>query len=164
MKRSQGLVTSALVLLSLMPALAQTKPDFSGKWRYSSARSSRDTQGNTPDMTYPSDLTLKQTATELQFLGSAVRQEDMKAVYKFDGSEVLVASAPDVVERAKATWDGQTLVILSKRTVPAPGGGSFITDIKQVWSIKNGNLAIEQTLTSEGLSVTGTFVFDRVGS
>src|SRR5262245_17741343 len=122
MKRSRGCATAGLVLLVLATASAQTKPDFSGKWRYNSSKSSRDTQGNTPDITYPSDLTVRQGATELEFLGASVRQEDMKAVYKLDGSEVSVASAPDVTERAKATWDGQTLVILSKRIIPSPGG------------------------------------------
>jgi len=164
MKRSPISTVAALVLITFAMVFAQARPDFSGKWRFNSGKSSRGTQGNTPDMIYPSDLTLKHTAAELQFVGSSLRQADVKAVYKLDGSEVLVTSDPGITERAKATWEGVNLVISSKRIVPSPGGGNFITDIKQVWSLKDGKLMIEETQSAEGLSTTGTFVFDKIGS
>ena len=80
----------ALALGAQTVTLAQARPDFSGTWRFNQAKSSPNTAGNTPDIPFPSQIVVKQTATESPSTSTSVRQQPVSAVYKLDGSKVTV--------------------------------------------------------------------------
>lgn len=164
MKRLCMVSVAALTLVAV-PALtlAQTRPDFSGTWRFSTERSGRGTEGNSPAITYPSELLVKQTPVEMHLEGRSLRQADMRAVYKFDGSEVTVSTTEGITEKAKAMWDGAKLVITARRSFAGPGG-DFETDFRDVWTLNGNVLTIERTVTSDGVSATRRFVFDKATS
>ena len=45
-----------LTVAAQTETFAQTRPDFSGTWRISQSKSSRNVFGNTPDIQFPSQL------------------------------------------------------------------------------------------------------------
>lgn len=154
---------AALTLLVPVLILAQSKPDFSGKWVFNQAKSSRGTAGNSPVVSFPTEMAIKQTPAELHLQGSTVRQEGLTAVYKLDGAEVTVGAPEGISEKAKAVWDGSKLVITSRRSFSSPIG-DVITDFKEVWTLNGNVLTIEKTKTAEGHSDTVQAVFERNAS
>lgn len=152
---------AALMLVSVpVLLLAQTRPDFSGKWKISQAKSSAGATGNSAKVSFPSELIVKQHAAELYLETRFPRTDPLTAVYKLDGSEVTVGTPAGVTEKAKATWDGEKLVITARRVVATPFG-DFATDTKEVWSLTGNILTIGKTQSAEGLSDTETAVFDK---
>jgi hypothetical protein len=88
----------ALMLGAPMQAFAQARPDFSGTWRISQAKSSRNVVGNTPDIQFPSQLDVKQTATDIAVTATSVRQRPVSATYKLDGTKVNVQAPEGITE------------------------------------------------------------------
>ena len=102
-------MTRVMIALSVVLALgapavarAQARPDFSGTWRISQAKSSRNVVGNTPDIQFPSQIEVKQDATDLAIVATSVRQQPMSATYKLDGSKVNVQAPEGITETGQA--------------------------------------------------------------
>jgi hypothetical protein len=157
MKRHVALfLTAALAIAALSHALAQAKPDLSGTWAFNSA------------LTRPSDrtrahyntLVIKQTANELSVEGDSFQQHMPPVVYKLDGSE-STSKDPAGTTRARASWQGDKLVIDSRRSFAGPQG-EFVLDTKETWTLANGALTIERTQTpGGGQPVADRFAFTK---
>lgn len=160
MKQLVIMLTAALTLALPALTLAQSRPDFSGSWVFNQGKSTKGTGGNTPVVTFPSEMVIKQTAGELHVEGSTMRQDAITAVYKFDGSEVTVGMPAGITEKARAAWDGNRLVITSKRSVSSIVG-DIVTDFRETWSLAGNVLTIEKTRIAEGLSDTERAVFEK---
>lgn len=160
MKRFSILV-AALALVTL-PALtsAQAKPDFSGRWKISQAKSSPGTIGNSAKVGFPSELVIQHHPTELQVEMRIPRTDPVTAVYKLDGTEIALGTPAGITETAKAVWDGDKLVITARRII-STAFGDFVTDSKEIWSRNGSVLTIAKTQTADGVSQTETGIFDK---
>ena len=129
-------------------ALAQARPDFSGRWTLETSVPS----GVTTE--FPS-LIVKQNAATLT--AGQVEGGHHTSTYRLDGREHEVAIGP-TKSVSKATWDGQTLVIDRTDTLPTGRSRTF----KYQWSLDDaGKLTIKSTeiLESSGpRTVTNVYV------
>src|ERR1041385_5025219 len=152
----------ALMLGAPMQAFAQARPDFSGTWRISQAKSSRNVVGNTPDIQFPSQLDVKQTATDIAVTATSVRQRPVSATSKLDGTKVNVQAPEGITETGQATLNGSNLVITSRRSFSSPAG-DVVVDFKEVWTINGTELTIEKTRTQVGdTPSTQKAVYDKM--
>lgn len=161
MKPMVIVVVVCLTLVVHAAAFAQARPDFSGTWRFNQAKSSPNIAGNTPIVPFPSQLVVKQTATELHVDGTSVRQQPTSAVFKLDGSKVSVQAPSGITETGEAKLEGSNLVITSRRSFTSPLGETVV-DFKEVWTLNGNALTIEKTRTESGDSATEKAVFDRM--
>src|SRR5437773_2213140 len=129
MKRMVLVTVTALVALAA-PAflLAQAKVDLSGSWIYQQAQSKAD-----PAVNFPTELVLKQTATDLTFTGTSNHQEPYSGIYKFDGSETSF-TGPAGAAKAKAGWQGDKLVATTTRSYTGPQG-EVTVQIQETYSL-----------------------------
>lgn len=160
MKRLVIILGVALTLGVQAEALAQAKPDFSGNWTFNQGKSSPGTAGNSPDMPFPSEIAVQQTPTELHVANRTVRQNPVSAVYKLDGSKVVVDVPRGVSEIAEARFEGANIVITTRRSFSSPAG-DVVVEFKEVWSVNGNALTIEKTRTSDGESTTLKAMFDK---
>ena len=161
MKRLMVVLGVALTLVVSAMALAQTRPDFSGTWKFNQGKSNPNIAGNTPNVPFPSQIVVKQTPTELHVASTSVRQQPVSAVYKLDGSKVTVQAPQGITETGEAKFEGATVVITSRRTFPSPAG-DIVADFKEVWSLSGNVLTIVKTRTQEGESTSEKAVFDKI--
>src|SRR5258706_8297908 len=159
MKRLLILLTAALCVHAV--TLAQTRPDFTGTWRYNQGKSNPNTSGNTPNIAFPSQIVVKQTPTEISVDSTSVRQQPVSAVYELDGSKVTVQVPPGISETGEARIDGGNLVITSRRSFSSPAG-DIVNDFKEVWTVTGNTLTIVKTRTQSGDSITEKAVYDKV--
>jgi hypothetical protein len=112
-----------LALVIVAVAIAQAKPDFSGKWTPAQARGA---------------MTVTQTDKTLT-VGRETGQGLTKTVYNLDGtatkSELTRSDGTPTTVTATAKWDGDKLVITTK---------SVNGESSQTWSLKDGKLLIER--------------------
>jgi hypothetical protein len=161
---ARALAVTLVVLTLGAPAVAraQARPDFSGTWRISQAKSSRNVVGNTPDIQFPSQIEVKQTATDLAIVATSVRQRPVSATYKLDGSKVNVQAPEGITETGQAMVNGTTLVITSRRSFSSPAG-DVVVDFKEVWTVSGNELTIEKTRTQVGdTPSTQKAVYDKM--
>lgn len=154
---------AALALAVPLVTLTQGKPDFSGKWTYNQALSSRGSSGNNPLVSFPSELLIKQSPSELHWQAGSIRQDSISAVFKLDGSEVTISGPPEITMRGKAVLEGDKLVITSKRSYSSPAG-DITTEFKEVYSIAGDLLTLEKTQATGGVSSTLKAVYNRATS
>jgi len=152
----------ALMLAAQTETFAQARPEFSGTWRISQSKSSRNVVGNTPDIQFPSQLDVKQTATDIAVTATSVRQQPVSATYKLDGSKVSVQAPAGITETGEASLNGPTLVITSRRSFSSPAG-DVVVDFKEVWTVNGSELTIEKTRTQVGdTPSTQKAVYDKL--
>jgi hypothetical protein len=151
-----------LVALAAAPALAQaqTRPDFSGKWEISQAKSSAGATSNSANISFASELIITQRPAELHVEIRFPRSEPLTTVYKLDGSEITAGTPAGVTEKAKAAWDGNSLVVTARRVVSS-AFGDFVTDSKEIWTRTGNVLTITKTETSDGVVTNERAVYDR---
>ena len=162
MKRVIVALGVALTLGAQTGAFAQGRPDFSGTWRISQSKSSRSVVGNTPDIQFPSQLEVKQTATDISVVATSVRQRPVSATYKLDGSKVSVQAPEGIAETGQAVVNGSNLVITSRRSFSSPAG-DVVVDFKEVWTANGTELTVEKTRTQVGdTPSTQKAVYDKM--
>ena len=161
MKRMVIMLGVALMLGVAPEVLAQARPDFSGTWRFNQGKSTPGIAGNTPNITFPSQIVAKQTPTDLEVASSSVRQQPLSAVYKLDGSKSTVQAPPGITETGEARFDGATVVITSRRSFSSPAGETVV-NFKEVWSLSGNVLTIEKTRIEDGESSTAKAVYDKM--
>jgi hypothetical protein len=162
MRRLTIAASIALILGAQAISLAQARPDFSGTWRISQSKSSRNVVGNTPDIQFPSQLEVKQSATDISVVATSVRQQPLSATYKLDGSKVNVQAPAGITETGQAMLNGPNLVITSRRSFSSPAG-DVVVDFKEVWTVNGNELTIEKTRTQVGdTPSTQKAVYDKV--
>jgi hypothetical protein len=149
-------------LVGVPPASqAQNRPDFTGTWKFNQSKSTPGIAGNTPIVPFPSQIVVKQTATELYVEGTSVRQAPVKAVFKLDGSKVTVDAPRGITETGEARFEGTTLVVTTHRSFSSPAGETVV-DFKEMWTLSGNVLTIEKTRIQSGESATQTAVYDKV--
>jgi hypothetical protein len=162
-KRISLLVAVSAVLA--VPAITSTqgKPDFSGVWIYNQAQSGRGTSGNSPVVSFPTELHIKHLPGELQWEGRTVRQDPVSAVFKLDGTEVVMKGDPETTMKGKAVLEGDKLVITSSRSYSSPAG-DIVTEYKEVYSLAGDMLTVEKTQSTGGISNTLKAVYTKTAS
>ena len=161
MKRLLIVVGVALTVAVPAVALAQAKPDFSGTWRFNQGKSNPGLAGNTPSIPFPSQIVVKQTATDLAVDSSSVRQQPLSAVFKLDGSKVTVQTPSGITETGEAKFEGANVVITTRRSFSSPAGETVV-NFREVWSLGGNALTIEKTRTEDGESSSEKAVFDKM--
>lgn len=152
---------AALALASVASAaFAQSAPSLAGTWRLNFDKSGERIAGNGADVTFPSQMVIAQSPTELTVERTSVRQDPFKAVYKLDGSRVNVSAPAGISETAEARLDGATLVIASRRSFSSPAGDTVV-EFREVWTVKGNELSVRKTVTQDGGSDTETAIYDR---
>jgi hypothetical protein len=147
---------AALLLLlcaGVIPTFAvPQRPDFSGRWTFDREKSARPG----PDgriVIAPmlgDEFVARQDATTLT-LEIKAGALTVTAVYRLDGVESRNMSPgangePDILVTSRATWEGDTLVILSKSSSIEKGRAVTI-DTQRVLYLENGDLVLERTGT-----------------
>jgi hypothetical protein len=160
MTRLMIVLSVALALGAQAVALAQARPDFSGTWRLNVGKSGPNVAGNTPNIPFPSQILVKQTATDISVESTSVRQQPIAAVYTLDGSKVNVQTPEGITETGEAKLDGGNLSISSRRSFSSPAG-DVVVEFKEVWSLAGNVLTIQKTRTQSGDSTTEKAVYDK---
>ncbi|MBF8301423.1 MAG: hypothetical protein HW394_1793 [Acidobacteria bacterium] len=161
MKRLLIVLGVALTVGVQAVALAQARPDFSGTWRFNQGKSNPGLAGNTPSIPFPSQIVVKQTATDLAVDSSSVRQQPLSAVFKLDGSKVTVQTPSGITETGEAKFEGANVVITTRRSFSSPAGETVV-NFREVWSLGGNALTIEKTRTEDGESSSEKAVFDKM--
>ena len=151
----------ATTLLVPASATAQAHQDYSGRWALSQSKSTPGAAGNAATISFGSELIITQSATELKVEMRFPRVEQTQiVVFTFDGSEVTHPLSEGVVEKAKAVWEGDKVMITARRVVSTQFG-DFVSETKETWSRTGNLLTIQKTLVSDGVTDSQTAVFDR---
>lgn len=159
------MVLAVLAAAVAVPTLsrAQARPNFSGRWTYDQANSGRGTAGNAPQVSFATDLVIKQTSTEFNLQSSTIRQDEISVAYKLDGSEITVPAPSGITIKARARVEGDTIVIDSKRSFNSPAG-EIVADISEVYTVSGDRLTVEKTQTVGGVASTGKAIYNKVVS
>ena len=161
MRRLMIVLTLALAMGAQAAAFAQAKPDFTGTWRFNQAKSNPNIAGNTPNIPFPSQIVVKQTAADVAIDSTSVRQQPFSALFKLDGSKVTIKAPSGITESGEAKFEGANLVITSRRSFSSPAGETIV-DFKEVWSLSGNVLTIEKTRAQDGESTSEKAVFDKI--
>ena len=144
----------ALVLLVPTIALAQSKPNFAGKWTMSPAAG--DVGMNPTSMTVTQD---DKTLT----LVSVGQMGEIKTIFNLDGTQAkspIEIQGMSIDRVTKSAWDNNKLVLI---TVSDFQGQSFET--KQVWTLgTDGTLTIDSTrpdFQGGGAPITTKLVYKK---
>jgi hypothetical protein len=162
------LAPAAVVLLAVI-TLAQTRPDFSGRWTSEPDTPPQPAGGGqgggsgggrggirSGDMGsgWGSNITITQDAGRLTvtylFFARGDMQPPLKFVYALDGSESknsIMMGRGVQVQRSKAAWDGDKLVITTAHAFEHPETGRpMASEVKQtLWLESPASLIIETT-------------------
>ena len=161
MKRLIIVLSVALALGAQAVALAQARPDYSGTWRLNVGKSGPNVAGNAPNIPFPSQIVVKQTPTDISVESTSVRQQPVSAVYKLDGSKVIVKAPEGISETGEAKFDSGNLAITSRRSFSSPAG-EVVVEFKEVWSLSGNVLTIQKTRIQSGESSTEKAVYDKL--
>ena len=159
---NRAMCAACCVALSAVAA-AQNKPDFSGSWTFNAALTAESGVGGGgtgPQISWPTTLDIAQTRTQIEVQNSTRQQFTQVLVYPLDGSETTIRSAGDITTKATAQWDGDALVVTSRRTFTGPQG-EVTFDLKEAYSLVNGNLSVDRTETQSGKSTTRKVMYSK---
>ncbi len=176
MRRAYFSVAAAIVAGWAAVAMAQAKPDFSGRWTTDpdpaapppAATTGRagappaaggQRGGRSGDMGsgWGSTITIAQDAARLTveyaFFSRGDMQPPLKFVYNFDGSETknsVMMGRGIQGQTSKTAWEGDRLAITTVHTFPDPAGGKpTMVEVKHVLSLESPtSLAVETTRTT----------------
>ena len=165
MKRVFVVASSVGLVLSAIALSAQERPDFSGSWTFNAALTSEPGVGGGgtgPQISWPTTLEIKQTRAQMEVQSSTRQQFTQVLTYPLDGSETTIRTAGDITTRATATWEGGTLVVTSRRSFTGPQG-EIVHDLREVYSLLEGNLVVNRMETQEGKSTTRKVVYSKGG-
>ncbi len=149
-----------LIALCAAPLRAQQRPSFAGEWTRVDSTPEEATVARTGDARFrvgdmgsgwDSPLTIRQTQdslfVEFQHFAAYDLQPKLHYVFALDGSEtrnrVNIGNAEAVLP-ARVTWNGASLVIVTRFPVP-PEVGKGATEVRQVLSVDGGELVMETT-------------------
>ncbi len=127
----------AVALAMASFAMAQAKPDFSGKWTQDmdksdpapAGRAGGGGGGGGRGPAGPQEITITQSATELT-IERTMGQNTMKTIYKLDGSESVNTMGRGEI-KSKTTWEGNKLVTKYQQT-----RGENTVDVTETRSIE----------------------------
>jgi hypothetical protein len=150
-----------IAVLATVPvtAVAQTRPDFSGTWRFT--KSDPPNYPGSAGWGVPSPtLIVRQTASEIT-IESGQFGGQMKVVYKLDGSDTIweapsttqSGSTAAVKWRTKARWDGGKLILFTWNTA--------LNQMRDIMSLTGGALTIVRATEQPGPSTNATLNYTK---
>jgi hypothetical protein len=152
MKRILALMATAALVTSSPAALAQTRPNFSGKWTQVVDPAAQPTGRGRGFGGLGQVVTATQDEKTLTVV-TTTQIGEVKAVYNLDGSETrnpITFNGQTVERTSKAKWDGAKLILIS---VSNFNGNAAETT--QVWSVDgSGTLTVESTNNFSGTPTT----------
>jgi hypothetical protein len=161
-------VTSLLIALCLLlspPALVQTRPDFSGAGEFDRDRTMKQPPSADGRLVIAAmlgdEFVASQDAGALHLTIKALGQT-VNVTYNLDGSESRNISPGDIPVVSRASWEGNTLVILSTSTSTEKGKTITIETRRAIWLEKDGSLVIERTGTPASEVQPSKSIYKRV--
>lgn len=122
----------------------QTRPDFSGTWKFDRARSAEPWNGRIVIGALLGDeCVVTQDRTALT-LAITVGAQKIRAVYNFAG-ESRNLSPGDIPVTSRTSWEGNKLVIASTSTSTTNGATVTVDSRRVLWLDAQKNLIIERT-------------------
>jgi hypothetical protein len=162
---------AALVAFSSFAPAAQAPPDLSGRWTTEPAQGTRPDAGSGWGSTITLSQDPRQLTVEYAFFTRGDMQPPLKFTYALDGSESrnpVMMGRGKQTERAKAAWDGQTLVITTTHDFKDPSSGKAGSiDVVRRLSLESSDTLVVETLRGGALggpSSTTRVVYRRVAS
>lgn len=154
MKRLFALTVIAALLTSSLAVLAQTRPNFAGKWTLVPDPNAPAAGGRGRGMGgLGQTFTATQDEKTLTVVTSNPQVGDIKAVYNLDGSETKnpITFGGNTVDRtSKVKWDGAKLIVTSTSNFQ----GNAV-ETTQAWSLDaSGTLTVESTSNFGGNPTT----------
>jgi len=170
-----NVLSVAAVVLFAASAMAQTRPDFSGRWTSEQAATATGggaqadaarggagerggSGGRSGDMGsgWGSNITITQDAgrltVEYMFFARGDMQPPLNFVYALDGSETknsVMMGRGIQTQTSKTAWDGDKLVITTAHTFTHPETGQQMTsEVKQTLSLESPKSLIVETTRS----------------
>jgi len=157
-KRLVLLLVALMVIASA--AWAQTKPDFSGTWKFSASNPANYPGSAGWGVPSPT-IVVKQSATEITIESGQYGARMMTVIYKLDGSDTIW-EAPSVTQsgstavvkwRTKARWDGSKLILFTWTTA--------LNQLRDVLSVSGGALTIVRATEQPGPSTNATLTYSK---
>src|SRR5688572_23555235 len=151
MKRTFALTVTAALLTSSLAVLAQTRPNFAGKWTLVPNPNAPAPTGRGRGLGQA--FTATQDEKTLTVITSNPPIGQIKAVYNLDGSESKnpITFVGNTVDRtSKVKWDGAKLIVTSTSNFQ----GNAV-ETTQPWSLDaSGTLTVESTSNFGGNPTT----------
>lgn len=154
MKRAVSAVVALMLFVGAAAAMAQAKPNFTGKWTLVPDPNAPAPTGRGRGMGGLGQVfSAEQNDKTLNVATTNEQVGEIKAVYNLDGSESknpISFNGQSVDRVSKAKWDGAKLVITT--TINFNGNAVEST---QAWSLDaTGNLVVETTSSFTGTPTT----------
>jgi hypothetical protein len=168
MKKMMKLTALAVMLALIIPvtASAQGKPNFSGTWALNAEKSTQPQGGQGGGarmMGGAANMTVKQDASTLTIESTRANRDGgtipMTTKYTLDGKEAT--NTTNFGEsKSTATWDGNTLKVVTKRTFERDGQSTTMTTTEE-WTMAGSNLQVKRTATTPNGDRVTTSVYDK---
>ncbi len=174
------LMVVVLAMFLVANAVAQERPDFSGRWAVEPEPTPAPTAPGTPaplrvgsmGSGWGPTITIKQTAdrltVEYDFFARGDMQAPLKFSYAFDGSETsnsVMIGRGIQSQVSKAAWAGKELLINTTYPVEDPAGGkpSKMVVKRKLWLESPDALVVETTREGAlgGLATTTRTVYKK---
>jgi hypothetical protein len=155
----------ALSLLLTAPSLAQTRPDFSGAWEFDREKTMKQppsADGRLVIAAMLGDEFVASQDTRALHLTIKAMGQTVNVTYNLDGTESRNISPGDIPVVSRASWEGNTLVILSTSTSSEKGKTVTIETRRAIWLDKDGSLVIDRTGTPASEVQPSRSIYKRV--
>ena len=156
----------ALSLLLPAPSLAaQTRPDFSGAWEFDREKTMKQppsADGRLVIAAMLGDEFVASQDTRALHLTIKAMGQTVNVTYNLDGTESRNISPGDIPVVSRASWEGNTLVILSTSASAEKGKTVTIETRRTIWLDKDGSLVIDRTGTPASEVQPSRSIYKRV--
>lgn len=160
MKHLIKTIGTAMIALLTINMMAQTTPDFSGRWV--SEPETKTPTGGAQSLAgnmgsgWGSNLTITHVASRLtvtyEFFARGDMQPPLKFVYALDGSETknsVMMGRGIQVQTSKAVWEGDKLVITTTHSYDNPANGQPMkVEVKQTLTLASPTSLVVETTRS----------------
>jgi hypothetical protein len=156
-------VTVCGLLLAHAVPQGQNRPDFSGTWTFNATLTAGPAVAGAStgqQITWPTTLEITQSASDIEVRSSTRQQFTQRLPLKFDGSESTVMGGGDITIRAASGWEGDRLIVKSRRSFASPLG-EVVVELKEAYGLVDGNLVVERTETQAGKPATRRIVYSK---
>jgi hypothetical protein len=155
-------LNSALVALLAIGAMAQPRPDFSGRWSGEPAPAGDGQRGASGERIgnmgsgWGSNITITQTVermtVEYMFFARGDMQPPLRFVFALDGAETknsVMMGRGNQTQTSKTAWEGDKLVITTTQSFDLPGTDQPLTsEVKQTLALESPTSLIIETTRS----------------
>ena len=161
MKRLTKTLRMMMIVLAAVNVMAQTKPDFSGRWTSEPETKAPAASGGGQGAAQAGDmgsgwganLTIAQTANQLTveyaFFVRGDMQPPLKFVYALDGVETknsVMLGRGIQAQTSKTAWEGDKLVIMTTHSFDNPTNGQPMkSEVKQILTLASPTSLIVET-------------------